>query len=138
MEKEQKATKMSNNLPLMCHLCEPISSIWVKIIQMLDGKLRHRFLDVIELETSLKWLTVAMPYQRETREKLERYGAMEDGLSQSNKIAGENQRQQEERVLEIARDSQRQLEGVREEIWSYLDNLMTNGQTNKRTYRAIP
>ena len=26
----------------------------------------------------------------ETREKLERYGAMEDGLSYSNKIAGEN------------------------------------------------
>ena len=35
---------------------------------------------------------------------------MEDGLSQSNKIAGENQRQQEERELELARDSQRELE----------------------------
>ena len=40
-------------------------------------------------ETSLKWLTVAMPLlenrkrqdKSETREKLERYGAMEDGLS---------------------------------------------------------
>ena len=32
------------------------------------------------LKTSLKWLTVAMPLL-ETREKLERYGAMEDGLS---------------------------------------------------------
>ena len=46
--------------------------------------------------------------QRETREKLERYGAMEDGLSQSNKIAGENQRQQEE--------SQRQQEESYREI----------------------
>ena len=38
--------------------------------------------------------------KKETREKLMRYGAMEDGLSQSNKIAGENQRQQEERARE--------------------------------------
>ena len=51
-------------------------------------------------KTSLKWLTVAMPLletskrqdQSETRERLQRYGDMEDGLSQSNKIAGESQR----------------------------------------------
>ena len=45
--------------------------------------------------------------QSETSVRLERYGDMEDGLSQSNKIAGESQR----------------LERAREEIWSYLDNL---------------
>ena len=55
--------------------------------------------------------------QRITRERLKRYGDMEDGLSQSNKIAKER---------------------AREEIWSYLDKLMTNGQTDRRTYRAIP
>ena len=54
--------------------------------------------------------------QSETSIRLERYGDMEDGLLQSNKIAAKNQRQQEEiarnsqRQLEIARDSQRELE----------------------------
>ena len=33
--------------------------------------------------------------QSETREGLERYGDMEDGLSQSNKIAGKIQRERE-------------------------------------------
>ena len=56
--------------------------------------------------------------QQQTRERQERYGAMEDGLSQSNKIAGENQRQQEERV-ERARGSQIGLEGAREARESY-------------------
>ena len=50
--------------------------------------------------------------QRETREKLERYGAMGDSLTQSNKIAGENQRQLERgrEIVEIARESQRELD----------------------------
>ena len=106
---------------------------------------------LLKLQTSLKWLTVAMPLleiskrqdQSETSvrlEELERYGDMEDGLSQSNKIAGESQRELEtrekarenyrelERELEIVRDSQRQLERARQsqrelerarEIWRY-------------------
>ena len=51
---------------------------------------------------------------------LEGYGAMENGLTQSNFIAGVNQREQKR-----ARVSNRELERAREEIWSYLDKLVT-------------
>ena len=47
------------------------------------------------------------------RERLERYGAMEYGLTQSNKIARENQRELE-RGRESQRESQRELERARE------------------------
>ena len=43
-----------------------------------------------KLKTSLKWLTVAMPLletsERLIRERLERDGAMADGLTQTNEI----------------------------------------------------
>ena len=51
--------------------------------------------------------------QSETSIRLERYGDMEDGLSQSNKIAGKIQREREletiyiQRELDIARELQR-------------------------------
>ena len=72
------------------------------------------------------------------RERLERYGAMEYGLTQSNKIARENQRELE-RGRESQRESQRELERAREsqtreraveEIWSYLDRLVTKTLTD--------
>ena len=56
--------------------------------------------------------------QIETRERLERDGAMADGLSQPKKIAGESYKERER---------------AREEIQSYLDKLMTNGQTDRQT-----
>ena len=52
------------------------------------------------------------------RERLERDGAMADGLSQPKKIAGESYKERER---------------AREEIQSYLDKLMTNGQTDRQT-----
>ena len=60
---------------------------------------------------------IAGESQRESQ-RLERYGDIEDGLSQSNKIAGERQR------LEGARENQREFERARER--------------NLQTYRAIP
>ena len=93
--------------------------------------------------------------QRETRKREERtidrlqkdqqelrYGAMADGLSQTNKIARESQRDLErdlegaresKRELEKARGSKSELEGAREEIQSYLYNLFTDKRTNGRT-----
>ena len=84
------------------------------------------------------------------RDKLEtrpqRDGAAVEGLTQSNKIAGENQRQQE-RGREIARDSQRQLEKARdsqrelERRYGAIPELfrhIVHKLTDKRTDRAIP
>ena len=53
---------------------------------------------------------------------------MADGLTQTNKrLEGDYIER------EGAEKAQRELEGAREEIWSYLDNLYTNKQTDKQT-----
>ena len=48
--------------------------------------------------------------QSETSVRLERYGDMEDGLSQSNKIAGERQRERARDYRERARERHRDME----------------------------
>ena len=57
--------------------------------------------------------------QSETSVRLDRYGDMEDGVSQSNKM----ERAGDQRDMELFRQ---------------LGNGQTNRQTDKRTYRAIP
>ena len=77
--------------------------------------------------------------QSETSVRLERYGDMEDGLSQSNKIAGESQRELEtrERARETQRESQRDLERDRDQRESQIGDMelfrqLDDGQTNKQ------
>ena len=78
-------------------------------------------------------------------ERLERDVAMADGLTQTNKIASKSWRELErdQREMELwlmaYHSLRRQLERAirreraREEIQSYLDKLMTNGQTDRQT-----
>ena len=54
----------------------------------------QQLLICVDFETSLKWLTVAMPFLKirerdlqETRERQERDESMADGLTSTNKIA---------------------------------------------------
>ena len=63
--------------------------------------------------------------QREIRERLERDGAMADGLSQPKKIAGESYKERESQRGDI-------------ELFRQIDDKRTDRQTNRRTYRAIP
>ena len=71
--------------------------------------------------------------QKDQQEK--RYGAMADGLSQTNKIARESQRDLE-RELEGAKESQRELErdrGSQREI----EGVRESQREQERRYRAI-
>ena len=79
-------------------------------------------------------------------ERLERDVAMADGLTQTNKIASKSWRELErdQREMELwlmaYHSLRRQLERAirreraREEIQSYLDKLMSNGQTDLQSY----
>ena len=79
-------------------------------------------------------------FPRDYRERLERKtgerdqqdtrdGAMTDGLTQTNEVARESQRE-----LEIARDRLIQLKRAREEIWSYLDIMVNDRLTDLQSY----
>ena len=50
-------------------------------------------------------------------------------------------KRQSQRDQERAKENQRELEkaiGIQSREWSYLDNLITNRQTDNWTYRTIP
>ena len=72
--------------------------------------------------------------QSETSVRLERYGDMEDGLSQSNKIAGESQRLERESQRDLERDRDQRKSQIGDmELFRQLDDGQTNKQTNKQT-----
>ena len=83
------------------------------------------------LTNSWKDLERQLETRERAREEIWSYLDMEDGLSQSNEIAGERDRESQLETIERATE-----EIWRYKIWSYLDILYT--KKNRRTDRAIP
>ena len=80
------------------------------------------------------------------KQELERYGAMPVGLTQTNEIASKSQRDGAKpdgltQTIEIASKHRERQRGDMElfrQLGDGQTDKQTNGQTDKRTYRAIP